>query len=129
MDFYSSNLKMNLNLNEVYFVLNNIWYYGNIAMMPLFFIAMVCRFRQPSFKKTLWTDHLSRICMIFTTIFYVFDIYVKYQVDGGDTICQKSFFVHHVSSLFLLPPLFINSYIPWFVGPVGFFHGICIFFP
>jgi len=120
---------MNLNLNEVYYILNNIWYYGNLLMMPLFFISMVCRFRQPSIKKALWTDHLARVCLIFTTVFYVFDIYVKYQIDGGDTICQKSFFVHHFSSLFLLPPLFINSYIPWFVNPVGFLHGICIFFP
>ena len=118
-----------MELNEIYFILNNIWYYGNLAMMPLFFIAMANRFRHPSITKALWTDHLTRACLAFTVIFYVFDIYVKFHIDGGDTICQKSFLVHHTSSLFLLPPLFLNSYIPWFVGPVGFFHGIAIFFP
>ena len=98
-------------------------------MMPLFFVAMVARFKQPSMDKILWTDNLARISLIFTCIFYVFDIYVKYQIDGGDTICQKSFFIHHTASLLLIPPLFLNSYIPWWVNPVGFFHGICIFFP
>jgi hypothetical protein len=98
-------------------------------MMPLFFIAMVNRFRNPSVQKILWTDHLARISLVFTVVFYVADIYVKYLVDGGDTICQKSFFIHHTSSLFLIPPLFLNSYIPWWVNPVGFFHGICIFYP
>lgn len=120
---------MDMNLNEIYFLLNNIWYYGNLAMMPLFLIAWASRFLQPSIKKTLWTDHLTRLCLIFTVTFYVFDIYVKYLIDGGDTICQKSFLVHHVSSLVLIPPLFLNSYIPWFVNPIGFFHGIAIFFP
>lgn len=118
-----------MDLNEAYFLLNNIWYYGNLTMMPLFFISMIFRWKNPSIHKHLWTDHFARVCLIFTVIFYVFDIYVKYQVDGGDTICQKSFFIHHGWSLLLLPPLIINDYIPWWVNPVGFLHGICIFFP
>lgn len=118
-----------IDLNEVYFILNNIWYYGNLAMMPLFMISMINRFRNPEMSKNLWTDHLARVCLAFTTVFYVFDIYVKYHIDGGDTICQKSFLVHHISSLFLIPPLYLNRYIPWFVNPVGFFHGIAIFYP
>jgi hypothetical protein len=118
-----------MNLVDSYYLLNNIWVYGNLVMIPPFVIACIMRFKNPDINKKLWTDHLSRIFLILTVVFYVFDIVVKYYVDGGSTICQKAFFIHHVASLALLPPLFMNEYIPWWVNPVGFLHGICIFFP
>jgi len=51
------------------------------------------------------------------------------MVDGGELICQKGFFIHHVSSLFVIPPLIFNDYIPWWANPIGFLHGFLIFFP
>lgn len=51
------------------------------------------------------------------------------MIDGGDTICQKSFFIHHIASLFVISPLFLNEYIPWWANPIGFLHGFCIWFP
>jgi hypothetical protein len=50
-------------------------------MMPLFMIAMINRFRHPSISTALVTDHLARVCLIFTVVFYVIDISVKYQLD------------------------------------------------
>ncbi len=97
-----------MDLTTCYYSLNNIWYYGNIAMMPLFLISMIARFKHPSIHTKLPTDHLARICLIFTVLFYIADVLVKHEIDGGETICQKALFIHHVASLVLIPPLVVN---------------------
>lgn len=112
-----------------YFASNNIWVYGNIAMIIPFLVACINRMRNPDMKKYLWTDDVSRFMLILTCLYYIYDIPVKYVVDGGDTLCQKGFFVHHVASLFIITPIIINRYIPWWSNPIGFLHGFCIAFP
>jgi hypothetical protein len=112
-----------------YYLSNKIWVYGNAVLILPFIIACICRFRNPDINKRLWTDHLARVFLVFTWLYYLYDIPVKYFVDGGDTLCQKGFFVHHISSLFIMPPLFLNSYIPWWANPIGFLHGFCIYYP
>lgn len=67
-----------MDLTTCYYYLNNIWYYGNIAMMPLFLISMINRFKHPSINKKLQTDNLARICLMFTVLFYILDVLVKY---------------------------------------------------
>lgn len=112
-----------------YYLSNNIWVYGNLVLILPFVIACVNRLRHPDIKVKLWTDDLARVFLIFTCLYYVYDMPVKYFVDGGDTICQKGFFIHHVASLFIIPPIILNSYIPWWANPIGFLHGFCLAFP
>lgn len=119
-------------LEDAYYGLNNIWYYGNIIMIAPFLIAGIWRFLNRGshdLKKHLWTDHITRVLLIFTETYYVFDIIVKYQIDGIDRFCDKAFLIHHIGTLMLLPPLFLNRYIPWWVNPIGFMHGFLIAFP
>lgn len=98
-------------------------------MVPCFLISCFIRFYNQDLKKHLWTDHLSRLFLFVSWAFYIFDMAVKYPVDGAETICEKAFFVHHGASLFIMPPLFLNDHIPWWVGPIGFMHGFNINFP
>ena len=112
-----------------YYMSNNLWVYGNVVLIAPFIIACVFRFFNTDIKKKLWTDELARIFLILTCAYYIYDTPVKYFVDGGDTICLKAFYIHHISSLFIIPPIIFNSYIPWFANPIGFLHGFCIFFP
>jgi len=112
-----------------YYLSNRIWVYGNVVLILPFIISCICRFRNPDINKKLWTDHLSRLFLFLTWLYYIYDIPVKYLVDGGATVCQKGFFIHHVSSLFIMPPLILNHYIPWWANPIGFLHGFCIYYP
>jgi hypothetical protein len=112
-----------------YYLSNNIWVYGNQILILPFVIACVNRIRHPDINQKLRTDHLSRFFLILTCLYYVYDVPVKYFVDGGNTICQKGFFIHHIASILVIPPLIFNSYIPWWVNPIGFLHGLCIAFP
>lgn len=112
-----------------YYLSNNIWVYGNLILIVPFLISCVNRLRNPDINKYLWTDNLARFFLVFTCLYYIYDVPVKYLVDGGNTICQKGFFIHHISSLFIIPPIILNSYIPWWANPVGFLHGFCLLFP
>ena len=112
-----------------YYKANQFWVYVNAFLITPFLVACFNRLRQPAFNKHLWTDHLSRLGLIVTVAFYPYEMAVKYAVDGGDSICQKGFFIHHVFSMFIITPLIINDYIPWWVNPIGFLHGFLIFFP
>lgn len=123
------NIIQNIDWSYHYYLSNNIWVYGNTVLILPFIIACINRYRNVDINKYLWTDHLARIFLFLTCVYYIYDMPVKYILDGGDSICQKSFFIHHVASLFIIPPLFLNSYIPWFASPIGFLHGFCIFFP
>lgn len=114
---------------DYYYFANWLWITGNIAMIIPFLTSCFVRFFNQDINKYLWTDHFARFFLFFSWCFYIFDMIVKYQVDGADTICEKAFFIHHGSSLILLPPLILNSYIPWWVCPIGFMHGFCINFP
>ena len=108
---------------------NNVWVYGNGILILPFIIACVNRYFNSGLKTHLWTDHLARFFLVLTCFYYIYDMPAKYMLDGGDSVCLKSFYIHHVASLFILPPIFLNDYIPWFANPIGFLHGVCVFWP
>jgi hypothetical protein len=112
-----------------YYNANNVWVSTNLVVIMPFVIACICRFRNIDVNKKLWTDHLSRVSLFLTCLFYLYDMPVKYVQDGADSICQKSFFIHHIASLFIIPPIILNEYVPWWANPIGFLHGFCIWFP
>lgn len=56
-------------LEEAYYILNNIWYYGNLLMILPFLVAGINRFLKRGshdLKKKLWTDHITRLLLMFT---------------------------------------------------------------
>ncbi len=112
-----------------YYLANNFWINFNLFAILPFIIACINRYRNPDINTYLFTDHLSRWGMAITCLFYIYDSVVKYMVDGGQTICQKALLIHHISSEFIITPLFINSYIPWWANPIGFLHGFLVYFP
>ena len=112
-----------------YYFINKIWINGNVVMFLPFSISCIVRLFNKDKSKSLWTDHFARICLIFSWTFYIFDMYYKYPIDGSDSICEKAFYIHHIASLAIFPPLFINKNIPWWICPIGFMHSICIKFP
>ena len=116
-------------LMDHYYFANKFWISFNVVLIVPFIISCVVRFFNQDINKHLWTDHLARIFLSISWVFYIYDMAVKYLVDGGDSICEKAFFIHHTSSLFIFAPIILNDYIPWWVGPVGFMHGFCIYFP
>lgn len=99
-----------------------------IAIVP-FLVAWIWRFLHPQLDKILWTDHIPRFFLTFTCFFYAYDSVNKYILDGGDTICQKGLFLHHISSLLVIVPIVLNRYIPWWANPVAFMHGFCVLYP
>ena len=56
-------------------------------MIPAFLIPCAVRFLNQDIHKNLWTDHIARFFLFASWVFYVYDIVVKYSVDGGETIC------------------------------------------
>jgi hypothetical protein len=117
-----------MDIMPIYYVINHFWIWFNLFVILPFLIAFVCRIRNPSFSKPLWTDNLSRLGLALTLIFYAIDTAVKSYVDGTESICQKAVIMHHIASFFIMGPLIINSYVPWWVNPVGFVHGYIVFF-
>lgn len=59
----------------------------NILMIPPFLISCIVRFFNQDINKYLWTDHLARIFLFVSWVFYIYDMTVKYPVDGAETIC------------------------------------------
>ncbi len=116
-----------MNIMDLYYFINYFWIWFNLFAIVPFIIACIFRYLNPSFKHKLWTDHLSRIGLTITLMFYVLDTAVKSYVDGTETICQKAVIMHHVASFFIMGPLILNEYIPWWVNPVGFVHGYIVF--
>ena len=72
---------------------------------------------------------MARVLLIICWFFYLADMAIKYPIDGAETICEKGLFIHHLATLFILPPMIINRYIPWWVNPIAFMHGFAIKFP
>ena len=126
---WKSKMFEDLTLMDYYYFSNKLWINANILLILPFMISCFCRFFNTDMKKDLWTDHFARFFLAFSWAFYIFDMAVKYPVDGADSVCEKAFFIHHSSSLIILPPLILNRYIPWWVSPIGFLHGLCIKFP
>lgn len=122
-------MEMDIDWMAHYYFLNNFWVNFNVAAIIPFIIACINRYRNPSINTYLFTDHISRFCLALSCVYYVYETVVKYIVDGGDTICQKAVFIHHIASLFIIIPLVINRYIPWWANPVAFLHGFLIYFP
>lgn len=114
---------------DLYYFANRLWIDINAIMIIPFLISCIVRFFNQDINKQLWTDHFARFFLSVSCVFYVFDIYIKYQVDGSDSICEKAFYIHHISSLIILPPLILHRYISWWTCPIGFMHGFCILFP
>lgn len=56
-------------------------------MIPPFLISCIVRFFNQDINKYLWTDHLARIFLFVSWVFYIYDMTVKYPVDGAETIC------------------------------------------
>jgi hypothetical protein len=73
---------MNLNL-----ALNYLWIYGNIAMTFPFLASGIWRFLHRKSCEPLWTDHVVRVLLIFSWLFYVLDILVKTSTLGADGVC------------------------------------------
>ncbi len=119
---------MSIDIMDVYYSINFFWIWFNLFVIAPFFIAFIFRLRNSSITSQLPTDHLSRIGLILTLIFYTVDTTVKVYVDGYQSICQKAMIIHHVASFFIMTPLIINYHIPWWVNPVGFIHGYIVFF-
>ena len=72
---------------DVYYFINWLWPFTNKIMIFPFILANVVRYFNIDINKKLWTDHLSRICLAYTVLFYFVDIYVKYIVDGAENLC------------------------------------------
>lgn len=70
-------------LTDCYYFSNKFWIVANVIMIPPFLIACVNRFFNQDINKHLWTDHLARIFLFISWVFYFFDIAVKYPVDGA----------------------------------------------
>ncbi len=113
---------------DIYYFLNIFWIWFNLLVIIPFFISFIYRYRNQKVSQYLWTDHLSRISLFLTLVYYFFDSIVKAFVDGTQTICQKALLIHHIASFFIISPLIYNSYIPWEVDAVGFIHGYIVFF-
>ena len=115
---------MNLNV-----ALNHLWIYGNILMTAPFLLSGINRFIYRHSQAPLWTDHITRVLLVFSWVFYCIDILVKYSSLGTDGICEKAFLIHHLGALLTIPPLVINEYIPWWVSPLGWMHGVFRIWP
>ena len=98
---------------DVYYFLNFIWIWFNLLVIIPFFISFIYRYKNQKISKYLWTDHLSRTCLLLTLFYYLIDFIVKAYIDGTETICQKALLIHHIASFFIIGPLVYNSYIPW----------------
>lgn len=122
-------LEMNIDWMYHYYLLNNFWVNFNVIAIVPFLIACINRFRNPSVETHLLTDHIPRFFLGSSCIYYIYETVVKFAVDGSETICQKAIFIHHIASLFVLIPLILNRYIPWWANPVAFLHGFLVFFP
>lgn len=120
---------MQIDWQRHYYIANNLWVNINLLGIVPFLVACLNRLRHPSTKVHLFTDHLSRLFLAITCLFYVYDVTVKYMVDGVETVCQKALLIHHVASEFIIIPLVVNRYIPWWANPVAFLHGFLIYFP
>jgi hypothetical protein len=114
---------------DCYYAINVVWLWANLFLFFPFLFACFKRFRNQSLEKPLWTDHLCRFGLAFTLIVYTADCIVKYIVDGDQSIPQKCLFIHHIASFFIIMPIICNRSIPWWVNPIGFLHGIIVFFP
>lgn len=114
---------------DFYYLSNKFWIAFNVFLIVPFIFSCLMRFFNPDVNKPLWTDHIARFLLTVSWVFYIFDMAAKYPIDGAHTICEKAFFIHHGSSLLILPPLILNKYIPWWVSPIGFMHGFCIYYP
>ena len=114
---------------QCYYGINIVWLWSNLILFFPFLYACVKRFRNQALDKSLWTDHLTRIGLAFTLVVYAADCIVKYIVDGDLSIPQKCLLIHHIASFFIIVPIITNKYIPWWVNPIGFLHGIIVFLP
>jgi hypothetical protein len=77
------NLIMAFDIMTVYYAINFFWVWFNLFVIMPFFTAFIFRLRNNSSRNKLWTDHLSRLGLILTLLFYAIDMSVKVYVDGS----------------------------------------------
>ncbi len=114
---------------DFYFLINKFWINYNCFLIIPSGIACINRYLHPQIDKPLLTDYITRFLLIVACLFYLCDSVVKYVIDGGETICQKAIFIHHLTSEIMIIPFIINKYVPWWTNPIGFMHGFLVFFP
>ncbi len=71
-----------MDIMTIYYSINLFWIWFNLIVIVPFVIAFVARLRNSSFRTKLWTDHLSRLGLTLTLVFYAVDTAVKSYVDG-----------------------------------------------
>ena len=76
-----------LDIMDYYYASNIFWINFNIFFILPFIVACIVRFFNQDVNKNLLTDYPPRILLFMSCIFYVYDMVVKYKVDGAETIC------------------------------------------
>lgn len=77
----------NWTIMDAYYFINAFWIQTNVILIIPFLISCIFRIINQSIGKYLWTDHFARFFLTISCIFYIFDMIIKYKVDGTDTIC------------------------------------------
>ena len=89
---------MEIDWMDFYFFINKFWINYNCFLIIPSGISCINRYLNPQMDKPLLTDYITRLLLIVASIFYLCDSVVKYVIDGGETICQKAIFIHHLTS-------------------------------
>lgn len=84
---YKSTMWPEWELEDYYYFSNKFWLMANVAMIPCFLFSCVMRFYDQDLHKRLWSDHIARFFLFVSWVFYIFDMAVKYPVDGSETVC------------------------------------------
>lgn len=78
-----SKMFLEWDLLDYYYFSNRFWIATNLLMIPAFLIPCAVRFFNQDLHKQLWTDHIARFFLFLSWVFYIYDMAVKYPVDGA----------------------------------------------
>ena len=79
-----------------------------------------------------WTDLAFKAYLIVGGFHYTFDSFVKIYYYGAGIIyegCKFSYFLHHVSTLFVFKCLWMLDYYPWFCSFPPTYHNMLVVLP
>ena len=79
-----------------------------------------------------WTDLAFKAYLIVGGFHYTFDSFVKIYYYGAGIIyegCKFSYFLHHVSTLFVFKCLWMLDYYPWFISFPLSWHCVMVAYP
>ena len=68
---------------DYYYLSNKFWITYNVVLIAPFMFSCIVRFFNQDINKQLWTDHIARVLLIISWLFYIYDMAVKYPVDGA----------------------------------------------